>query len=271
MNPKCLLVFFCTAIGLPLAALSQDEPDYKTTGPVLVLPDHSPDTARYYPSSSEGLALSNVTFKSGKGWWILSCETTCKITPSTLTVSEGQYSQYDDLSYKVLQWSPVPTGNTLLMFKPLHVPAHTLKLSAGPITTYYPIDGDSIEKAMSVRAKEAELLLLDGTRAQLLPVLVLPDSKSDQSKGVISLELRIGEQRQTLVQGNFIVQDNYIFSPKEYLPWSGDMDNDGKLDVLIRSGFCGSVALFLSSLAKPGELVGEAGRFEYLPLAGNNC
>jgi hypothetical protein len=60
--------------------------------------------------------------------------------------------------------------------------------------------------------------------------------------------------------------------PEEYLLWAGDLDADGKPDFLISFGM-GSykVALFLSSLARPGELVGEAGRFDYFPVELSGC
>ena len=47
--------------------------------------------------------------------------------------------------------------------------------------------------------------------------------------------------------------------------WAGDLDRDGKLDLLVNfneSSMSHSV-LFLSSRAKPGQLVGEAARFEH--------
>jgi len=56
------------------------------------------------------------------------------------------------------------------------------------------------------------------------------------------------------------------------LRWAGDLDRDGRLDLYVDQGLPGEETrriLFLSSLAKPGDLVGEAGRIEaeFHPLA----
>jgi hypothetical protein len=56
------------------------------------------------------------------------------------------------------------------------------------------------------------------------------------------------------------------------LLWAGDLDADGKPDFLVSFGMGSyNVALFLSSLAGPGEMVGEAGRFAYFPVEMAGC
>jgi hypothetical protein len=58
----------------------------------------------------------------------------------------------------------------------------------------------------------------------------------------------------------------------EVLQWVGDLDGDGRPDLLINhSAYFWDVALYLSSLAKPGEVVGEAGRFTYSPPDSAGC
>ncbi|MBM4267876.1 MAG: hypothetical protein FJ144_14900 [Deltaproteobacteria bacterium] len=47
--------------------------------------------------------------------------------------------------------------------------------------------------------------------------------------------------------------------------WAGDLDRDGKIDLLLNLSIhyaAGNLVLFLSSAAKPGELLGEVARFE---------
>jgi len=47
------------------------------------------------------------------------------------------------------------------------------------------------------------------------------------------------------------------------LQWAGDLDGDGQLDLLINANACtNKTVLFLSSMAKNNDLVGEAGVFE---------
>jgi hypothetical protein len=55
--------------------------------------------------------------------------------------------------------------------------------------------------------------------------------------------------------------------PNDYLIWVGDLDHDQKPDYIINLGPADGYTLFLSSLAKPGQLVGEAGHYQ----AGIQC
>ena len=62
--------------------------------------------------------------------------------------------------------------------------------------------------------------------------------------------------------------------PRDYLLWAGDLDGDGKPDFILNHGeqeYGVNVALYLSSLAKKGELVGVAGRFLYSDPRSAGC
>src|ERR1035437_8458085 len=52
-----------------------------------------------------------------------------------------------------------------------------------------------------------------------------------------------------------------LFILKSYLRWVGDLDHDQKPDYIINLGLENGYILLLSSLAKPGQLVGEAGHY----------
>ena len=59
--------------------------------------------------------------------------------------------------------------------------------------------------------------------------------------------------------------DDSVFVPPYRLHFAGDLDGDGKPDFIIsgESAFSAEERLFLSTLAKKGEMVGEAARWNY--------
>ena len=246
-----LILFCCFSLALPPAALAEDIPDPKTTGLFKILPVTNPSYA---------MNFTGLGFKSGAGWWALSCDSAnggCKLTRTKLKATRQQFSpenfrQYaDTVVGQSLHWTPAPPPGTVLLFK-----SKRFKRAQGPVETYFfPIEGKEIFK--EIGGTELELALPKGVKAQLLPVMVLPNPKDTRSSKRLTLELRIGPKRQTLVDGGFSL-DN-----QDYLVWAGDLEGDGKLDLLIKTGKLNNgVALFLSSLAKKDELLGEAGRFE---------
>jgi hypothetical protein len=59
--------------------------------------------------------------------------------------------------------------------------------------------------------------------------------------------------------------DGFVDEPHFDVPWAGDLDGDGELDLVVnlsRKYSDHPYRLLLSSMAGPGELVGEAARFE---------
>ncbi len=85
-------------------------------------------------------------------------------------------------------------------------------------------------------------------------------------------ELRAYGQRQRLGGYQWDIEGPKALAGPQYLLWAGDLDSDNKLDLLMSFQDRGwNTVLFLSSLAKPGELVGEAGRFNYWPPNDPGC
>jgi hypothetical protein len=67
-------------------------------------------------------------------------------------------------------------------------------------------------------------------------------------------------EKQTLVDRDELAVDGY-----PYVMWAGDLDGDGKLDLLMEMTTHYNLSvptLFLSTYAKPGDLVGVAGRLQ---------
>lgn len=268
------IAFYCAAICLSLEALAQNEFDHKSTGQVVIV--ISPQTAQIGTNQrpTTALHLPGIEYKSGDDWRVLICDSTCKITRTRLSVTPRQYPLQNGeiMSGQQLQWAPMPPGDAKLFFK---TPASALKLVAGPIKTFHLAEASIAARQATIgTTSEIEYLLPDGVRAQLIPVLVFPKIKENQSSASPTLEIRIGGQRQTLINGSFSPAD-FISNPENYVSWSGDLDGDGKIDMVVKtnpSNSCNAnIVLFLSSVAKSGELMGEAGRFELLQNEGEGC
>jgi hypothetical protein len=89
----------------------------------------------------------------------------------------------------------------------------------------------------------------------------------------LDLLLTVDDKRQLLGSLVFDIEGPGPVSARQYLRWAGDLDGDGKLDLLIEFGMSGSTetVLFLSSRAQDGELVGAAASFTYFPIESAGC
>ncbi len=259
-----------------------DEYQHKSTGPVLLLPAPEAPQSDTDKKPIEALHFPGREYKSGTDWWALSCSSTCQIAHARLTVTPKPYVLDDESKVfgQRLNWSPAPQDDALLF---LRAPVSVLNLTAGPVITFNPIDAEEVtieEPTARDAALEAPtptslvFVVPNGVRAYVMPMLVLPDSKASHSNGIPALELRIKGQRQTLISDYFSPND-FLENRQSYVPWVGDLDGDGKLDLIVNmnpSSPCGTnIVLFLSSRAKNGQLVGEAGRFDSSQIDQKGC
>lgn len=271
----------CLVLGPPAAqaAPDQDPNEHKNSGPVIILPPPVEMVDDNSVSHPPALLLPGREYKSGSGWWALSCDRGCRLTAASLVITPQMHPQYDGpmVPGQLMRWSPVPPPHTLMMFKPFRAPADQLKLAPGPVKTVYPTDGTPLPRPRSEGTLECQIALPDGPVARLVPVQVLPGKKAkvDPFNGEplpLVLELRIGDARQVLGNFDFGIEGPGVLTQGSYVLWAGDLDGDGRLDLLVKTDYAGDgFALFLSSLAKPGELVGEAGRFDYFPIESPGC
>ncbi|MET3134268.1 hypothetical protein AAKU55_004563 [Oxalobacteraceae bacterium GrIS 1.11] len=230
----------CTLLACGLAPAAQDE--RISSGPVALSPP------LLNGLSDPVLQLPGREFKSGDGWWSLACAgAACRIGAASLTVTPHALGQ-------ALRWLPAPAAGTLLMFKPFRAPANAIRLVAGPVKTYYP--GARASKA----AADWSVALPDGVSMRLHPM-----SPKDRGGAPQALELRIGALRQLLPPLGF--NGEYAQHAGDHVVWVGDLDGDGKPDLIVKTDESpgDDFVLLLSSFAKPGQLVGEAGRFKYFP------
>lgn len=260
-----------------MSAAAADPGDSKSQGGIVLLP---PPPVGDGAMPSGGLHLPGREYRAGDGWWQLNCSNQCELVNARLSITSLPHPQYDgpDVPGQLLQFTPMPTTSTLLVFKPWRGAAGRLPLVAGPITTYHPTPS-LLRRSRTPGTMEGEIPLPSGSVALLAPTRLLPDPSLpakepwDSSTHVLSLDLSLDGKRQTLGAFSFGIDGEAVLKPAEYLRWAGDLDGDGKLDLLVSLDYSdgSDLVLFLSSLAAEGEIVGEAGRFTYFPIDAAGC
>lgn len=240
-----------------------------------------------------GWNVPGKSFRAGGGWWGLICDTTCRLSQMRMEVMPATHPVYDSdpTPSQILSWSPLPRSlvqasrsgwdqpKLLAMFKPVRS-LQGLALTEGPVKTWlhqamahYPAGGrlGTMEVAIPMAPNSSALLVPRLRRAQTDPA---PDAEASAQVDTLALELRINGRRQLL--GHFDTSGIEGLGPvtsTSYLMWAGDLDGDGKLDLLI--DFLASngrqVELFLSTLAKGEDFVGSAGSFNFYDPSSAGC
>lgn len=229
------------AAGLAAAQGADDPVRHKSSGPVVLLPPPAGDLP-------DRLTLPGREYRSGGGWWALACTPACTLQATRLEVEPVADGQR-------LRLVPPPLAGTRLLFKPLRLPS--LPLAAGPVTTWHP--GHALTPRRSTPATmEAELALPGGGRLTLAPVLM-----TEPSVSTLVLELRAEGWRQRVGPFEFGADGEQPVQPEAVLRWAGDLDGDGRPDLLVDLGAGGAqdLRLLLSSHARNGQRFGEAGRY----------
>ncbi len=111
-----------------------------------------------------------------------------------------------------------------------------------------------------------------GTRSYHLSFECIPHEVAEGQSGTCELKVESGPSTQVLFtyQLPFISDGEWHTSGILDTPmilWAGDLDGDGRLDVLVNTSDndnVGEVRLYLSSLADPARLMAEAARFTYV-------
>jgi len=220
-----------------------------------------------------GEAIEGHVFPSGDGWWLLDCKkASCSLRPARAVVTNSHYAictDGPDLNRQSIAWVPPATTDTVAAFKPIHLSALAAHLVEGKVTTFrhqaMTPGGDDYS---SLQAQAVRIL----TPAGEARLMVRPADDGHSAW----IELSLGSKRQRLGKFGPLNDDgSYYFAHGGLLGWAGDLDGDGRLDVIVNSperdpnvdpddvGPEENAVLYLSTLAKPGEVVGEAGRFRY--------
>lgn len=227
---------------------------------------------------AEGLHLAETHYASGDGWWALVCSKgSCKLQAEALKVEFRPHPAYDaedDLPGQFLRWTPQPPQGMEMLFKPQATDLIP-RLKAGPVATWMTRASTcTSEDRKAGDVLQTVLDLGEGNTARLLPRLISRAAKPEEGDGdAVRVELRAYGKRQLLPDSyEWHMESGRPLKTCDYLQWAGDLDGDGRLDLLLNyTDYQWSSVLFLSSLAKPGELVGEAGRFVYRDPTSPGC
>jgi hypothetical protein len=219
-------------------------------------------------------------YRSGNNWLALICGSSgCRLEAARLQVKKAKWQgHYDDtptqgqqLRFTLAQ----PSNDKVIAWFEQGKPAASPQwLIPGPVTSYF--NGLHPAKTTAPGNFEAEIPLPGKQTLRLVPLISRGDSSTSSDNpsyqpysASLFLQLRLGKQRQMLLGD--LYRCTRKISDTSYLLWAGDLDGDSRPDLLISFVDAdGPVHLYLSSAAKPGQLVGLAG-VHVAPPNGGEC
>jgi hypothetical protein len=249
------------ALALGTSAGAQHMHGWSEELPVMILPGEIPG-----PMFMNG--IPDQGFDPEWEWLALVCREKCGLEPTKLLMAGVQVQPHD--------------GEAM----PGHAYAMERELGAQPLVLLRGLpDGGRARPRTYLHATLGKYpqsttrgtleidIPVPGEPARIVPRYL----RRDHDSPLFNVYLETKTQRQLL--GGMAVDGiggpSAMARGPQLLRWAGDLDGDDKLDLIVtitsRHGEEATVTLFLSSLAKPGEMVGMAGHFRYWPVENPGC
>lgn len=268
------LVFLALASGNFVACARADEATpTPTTGSVTIFPgsleEAAPPDFNDMPKE-RGWHIDGAYYRADAAWRVLACldPRHCAIHTLRMNVLSLAIQPHNDDAEpaQFLTWQPLPPGQPLLFFKQTDTRAPRIGFTPGPVPTFLcpAMPQEKPSPAPARVGSMATRIAWDDHVALLVPRL--SKSTGANAGDEVWIELRVDGKRQRLDTYTFSQDWPRAIDAHDYLVWAGDLDGDGKLDLLMNGSDDGvAQSLYLSSLAGPGEIVGAAGSIAYWP------
>jgi hypothetical protein len=275
------------AVSIALLGLSDQShayggpPTYSvSSGEIMILPPPNEQ------DRDEWRDASGRTFKSGK-WLALACNADkCRLVsvmlkvtnnpfPETQSLNEEQkYFAINSFIPQTMEWdlSAISEYENIVMFVMPHAGLKPGAVQTWPVLKKHDRSGyDSAETGDETVVATASAGKPD--RQSIVVPLAITDKGCTEAQAdnreclrtSFRVQLREGKIHQWLgpptTDPCFPIGSNARL-PVNYLIWVGDLDHDQKPDYIIYLGYTDGYILMLSSFAKPGQLVGEAGHYQ---------
>lgn len=261
----------CLSVLLTLSALPAmaQEPDPMSAGAAYSAMEKG--RVRLLPGE---IVLPGRQYKDGEVWHALVCSVSgCRLQEVSLRVTPAELTPYDGepIEAQSLALAKPVEGKLIALLQKL--PATFLAKT--PVTLLHA--GMPAYPRAGTGTLEFSIPALNKIDARIVPRVHQPPAANRSEEPAVRIYLESAGRRQLLssIGIDAIVGFDGMARGKDLVWWAGDLDGDGKLDLLAsfnaRVGEAQTLTLLLSSMAAGDDFVGEAGHFYYWPVGNPGC